>query len=290
VIQPRETFGNIPQSSRVAFYILALISVGVFLYGIWRRWCLWRMGIPASPKSSVLEFIQRLINTVRTNGRRMLSEAGLQTRVRGHGAASVAHCSLYAGFIVLLLGTTLLELDNIVSIISPRLKFHQGNYYLVYEVLLDLLGLFFLLGTSLFLWRRILRQRNTRWRLTDLSVLLCFLAIGASGYLVEALRLLWQHPSGASAQCSPIGLMLAAAFKPMSKDVKSEIASAFERSALLDSDKIKVVTSGSKVTLTGKVRTYAEQEEAGRVAWAAPGVYDVDNQITVKWSWFGSEN
>ena len=44
-------------------------------------------------------------------------------------------------------------------------------------------------------------------------------------------------------------------------------------------------TSGNKVTLTGKVRNYAEKEEAERVAWAAAGVYSVDNQLNVKWAW-----
>ncbi|WP_397384210.1 BON domain-containing protein [Prosthecobacter sp.] len=67
--------------------------------------------------------------------------------------------------------------------------------------------------------------------------------------------------------------------------IDSDIRSAFERSALLDAGKITVETSGNQVTLTGKVRNYAEKEEAERVAWAAPGVYSVDNQLSVKWAW-----
>ena len=68
-------------------------------------------------------------------------------------------------------------------------------------------------------------------------------------------------------------------------NVKAAIESAFERSALLDAEKIHVVTSGNKVTLTGKVRNYAERDEAQRVAWAAAGVCSVDNKLDVKWSW-----
>ena len=67
--------------------------------------------------------------------------------------------------------------------------------------------------------------------------------------------------------------------------IDADIKSAFERSALLDAGKIIVETSGNKVTLTGKVRNYAEKEEAERVAWAAAGVYSVDNQLNVKWAW-----
>lgn len=68
-------------------------------------------------------------------------------------------------------------------------------------------------------------------------------------------------------------------------DFESAIVSAFERNALLDAKKIDVKTSGDKVTLCGEVGCCAERDEAERIAWAAPGVFSVDNQITVKGSW-----
>jgi len=71
--------------------------------------------------------------------------------------------------------------------------------------------------------------------------------------------------------------------------IESAIQGAFERSALLDANKIKVETSGNKVTLRGKVQNYTERDEAERIAWAAPGVYSVDNQLKVAWSWVFGE-
>jgi osmotically-inducible protein OsmY len=71
--------------------------------------------------------------------------------------------------------------------------------------------------------------------------------------------------------------------------VETAITSAFERSALLDAKKIRVETSGNTVTLRGKVRNHAEREEAERAAWNAPGVYSVDNQLKVAWSWASAE-
>lgn len=71
--------------------------------------------------------------------------------------------------------------------------------------------------------------------------------------------------------------------------VENAITSAFERSALLDAKKIQVETSGTAVTLRGKVRNYAERDEAERAAWNAPGVSSVDNRLKVAWSW-GSGN
>lgn len=66
------------------------------------------------------------------------------------------------------------------------------------------------------------------------------------------------------------------------------ITSAFERSALLDSNKVKVSISGNQVILSGEVRTHAERDEAGRVAWAAQGVSSVDNQITIAWNQYAA--
>jgi osmotically-inducible protein OsmY len=69
-------------------------------------------------------------------------------------------------------------------------------------------------------------------------------------------------------------------------EVESAIKSAFKRNALLDANSIRVETAGNKVILQGKVRNYAELEEAERIAWSIPGVFSVDNQLTVNWSSF----
>jgi osmotically-inducible protein OsmY len=66
-------------------------------------------------------------------------------------------------------------------------------------------------------------------------------------------------------------------------EVATDIKSAFKRSAMLDANKIQTDVVGSKVTLKGKVRNYAELEEAERAVWAASGVLTVDNQLSVQW-------
>jgi osmotically-inducible protein OsmY len=64
-------------------------------------------------------------------------------------------------------------------------------------------------------------------------------------------------------------------------DVKKKIQSAFVRSAQLDANRISVEAQDGEVILRGKVRTWAEREAAQETAWAAPGVTQVKNEISV---------
>ena len=63
--------------------------------------------------------------------------------------------------------------------------------------------------------------------------------------------------------------------------VKSTIKQALERAADIEAGRIEVETEGNKVTLRGKVRTWAERDEVERAAWSAPGVYSVDNRLVI---------
>ena len=64
-------------------------------------------------------------------------------------------------------------------------------------------------------------------------------------------------------------------------DIKRKIEEALRRAAELDASRITVETSGGEVILRGKVRSWAEREEAEQAAWRAPGVTNVDNRIRV---------
>lgn len=64
-------------------------------------------------------------------------------------------------------------------------------------------------------------------------------------------------------------------------DVKNQIRKALERTAEVDAHTISVDAKDGNVILRGNVRTLAERDEAERVAWAAPGVSGVQNDIRV---------
>lgn len=75
--------------------------------------------------------------------------------------------------------------------------------------------------------------------------------------------------------------LITLAAKPQPKDVKAKIEAAFKRSAEVDAEHVRVDSHGGEIILEGKVGSWTEMSEAERVAWAAPGVASVDNELTV---------
>lgn len=68
---------------------------------------------------------------------------------------------------------------------------------------------------------------------------------------------------------------------PAQSDLKTKIENALKRAAELDGERINVEVDGNKVTLRGNVSSWAEREEAERVAWSAPGVWNVNDELEI---------
>ena len=69
---------------------------------------------------------------------------------------------------------------------------------------------------------------------------------------------------------------------PTDVNVKAQIETAFKRNAAIDAERINVAVIGSKVILTGSVRSLAEQDEAVQAACSMPGVDKVENNLHIK--------
>jgi len=68
----------------------------------------------------------------------------------------------------------------------------------------------------------------------------------------------------------------------MPSDIKHKIQAAFTRSAVIDSQHVGVEVKDGKIMLEGKVRSWAERDEAQKAAWSAPGVSEVVNHLKVE--------
>jgi osmotically-inducible protein OsmY len=69
--------------------------------------------------------------------------------------------------------------------------------------------------------------------------------------------------------------------RPDAGDVQHAIKDAFKRNAKLDANELSVSTTNGTITLDGSVGSWSEHDEALAAAWAAPGVTDVDDRISV---------
>lgn len=68
----------------------------------------------------------------------------------------------------------------------------------------------------------------------------------------------------------------------ISKDLKQKIIRAFHRSATIDADRINIEIDGNTVRLKGKVKSWAEKNDADNAVWSAPGVDKVINDLEIE--------
>jgi nitrate reductase gamma subunit len=185
----REVFAGVPLAGKVIFYLLAALSLGWAGVGCWRRVRLWRPGHPADlgPWGARL---------------RQWATFGLgQQRLPRRRFAGVIHRLTFSGFLVLGLGTLLLALDY-----ATPLNFHHGAYYRIYELVLDLFGLAFVVGSGLIVYRRLFHAPPSLSTCpNEFRMLVLLAAIGVTGFLLEGLRILAEQTPPEVAAWSPIG-------------------------------------------------------------------------------------
>jgi Fe-S oxidoreductase/nitrate reductase gamma subunit len=173
----REVFGNIPPPLQVVFYVGVAGFVWLMLHLFARRAREWSLGGPED----------------RTGlwGRRVKSlSAGLRMKtLMRDPRPGVVHSALYYGFLVLFLGTVILEIDHILP---NNLKFLHGVVYQGYSAALDLASLVFLAGVVLFaVSRYLVRSARTRTKTKpeDALILGLLALMGLTGLLTESARI-----------------------------------------------------------------------------------------------------
>jgi Fe-S oxidoreductase len=192
----RDTFWNVPVWAQLALYAGAIVAVGMFAVGTWRRIALWRAGRP-EPR---LDHIPRRIGLV---ARHALGQA----RTLAQAYPGVMHAIMFWGFLALFLGTVLATIDYDITLPLFDYKLLKGSFYLFYETTLDLFGLCFVIGLAMAVWRRfVVRPLHVDPIARFAGVLTLLLVINVTGFIMEAARLAVVQP--AWGPWSPVGWAL----------------------------------------------------------------------------------
>ncbi len=196
----REVFWNIEYSWLI--YVLLAPTLAVFGWGFWRRIRRWRVGQPTvrfdRPGERLRLFLRNAVGQGRT----------IRNRYAG-----VFHTLVYTGFIVLFAATTVVAIHH-----DTPLHIMKGHFYLIFQSLIvDIFGLFVLVGVALAAVRRWV-SRPAKLVYTDEAswILVVIFVMALTGFMVEGWRIaVTDDPWGA---WSPVGNLFALASDPLMSD------------------------------------------------------------------------
>jgi len=181
----RPTFWRIGAVGEALFYYLAAVAILVFLYGVYARFARY-----AAADADPFERVDDLPGRVVSAARIVLSNRNQFDRDLVGG---VMHAFIMWGFLTLLIGTTILAID---MDFAQRLGygFFYGDFYLAYSLVMDAMGLLFVVGLGVALhrryWQRSDRLHGVHTSLEDDFLVWSLFLLGVGGYVTEGVRIL----------------------------------------------------------------------------------------------------
>ena len=219
----RETFWNIQFGEIV--YLLGVITVSIFIYALYRRYKMWRLGKPENRlnhfgqrvgKFLIRGFVDLLLHrkffgVADGLGHRRFSLRDLKP---GDFYPGIIHFLIFAGCVIFLLGSFLDFISHYFF------HFLEGNLYLGYSVVIDAFGILVLIGVLLAMHRRYIQKPDRLDNKTeDMIALLLIFSVVLTGFIVEGFRIaateLKTNPDWAP--WSPGGYILALGFSGLSQ-------------------------------------------------------------------------
>ncbi|MFP4633299.1 MAG: 4Fe-4S dicluster domain-containing protein, partial [Halobacteriales archaeon] len=193
----RENFWLIGDLGYYVFYTLALIAVAVFLYGVYRRFSRYAEA-NEDPVPRLDDLPNRIASAVRIVGSNT-------KQVYQDSYAGVMHAFIMWGFLGLLIATSILAFDEQVYRKLLGESFWQGDFWLSYQFAADAVGLLFVVGVGMALYRRYVARDERLWHkhtrgefdgprdvlraLEDDVFIWTLFLLGAGGFLLTALRI-----------------------------------------------------------------------------------------------------
>jgi len=222
-VPTRQSYMHLSSAEKNVFYVVMAVSLALMIAQFLRRLPVWRKGVPIHWKPDPLGSVAKFI----------LGQRKVQSSRPKSGAPM--HLMIFYGFMALFLATTLLFIAVYGQAVGIP-NFHKGAYYLAYEAIFDVLGMFFVVGVAWAWGRRInlLRQYGPAvvnpetgkpefngnplsHEVKDHLVLALLLLLGVGGYVLEAARMVntpqpWDF-------YAPVGYALSKVMPAISNDV-----------------------------------------------------------------------
>jgi Fe-S oxidoreductase/nitrate reductase gamma subunit len=166
--------------------MLAAITILVFAVGVYRR-------VQSYTEGPDDEFAR-----TENLGERIVSAAKItlsnQKQFNRDLYGGLMHSFIMWGFLTLLIATTILAFDEYALQTILGISIYEGDFYLAYQFAVDALGLLFIVGMSMVIYRRYW-VRNERLfgphsSLEDHFFVWSLFLLGVGGFLVEGIRIL----------------------------------------------------------------------------------------------------
>ena len=195
----RVLFEDFRPSAIRLFYVIGFAAIAVFCWGVYVQVRKYRRGVAAGAGGSLLTRFGDMVGTVLSH----------RTVARRDPKAGAAHRLIFYGFVLLFIGTATITLDY--DILGPLFGVHfwHGEFYLWFSLVLDIAGVM-LVGGLIYMmyrrgWMRLPKLDYARpdrqptdpdydrsgYRREDWAFLWTLILIAFTGYVLEAVRLVW---------------------------------------------------------------------------------------------------
>ncbi|RQG95274.1 Fe-S oxidoreductase, partial [Natrarchaeobius oligotrophus] len=137
----RETYWGISATEYAVFYLLAAITIFVFLYGVYRRFDRYAAG-DDDPFARLDDLSTRVVEAARIA---LSNEKNFNRDLYG----GLMHSFILWGFLTLLIATLIIMFEQYATEMLFDVAFWHGDFYLAYQFIVDAMGLLFVVGIGM---------------------------------------------------------------------------------------------------------------------------------------------
>ncbi|MFC4540745.1 (Fe-S)-binding protein [Halosolutus amylolyticus] len=181
----RETYWGISSTEYALFYLLATITIAVLLYGVYQRFARYAEG-DDDPFARIDDLPDRVTSAAKIV---LSNEKNFNRDLYG----GLMHSFILWGFLTLFIATSIIAFNQYGTDLLLNIDFWRGDFYRGYQFMVDAMGLLFVVGIGMAMYRRYWVRNERLWdRHTsnedDVFIWTLF-GLGVGGFLLEGFRI-----------------------------------------------------------------------------------------------------